>query len=479
MTTSPDTKEINEKAIQELFLRQQKNARVIRNTTVKERIAKLDKLKAKILATRKELHEAVYKDFRKSPTEVDLGETLNVLSSISHTKKHLKKWMKPKKVPTPLNLIGTKSFIQYEAKGTVLIISPWNYPFNLAIDPLVYAIAAGNTAIIKPSEITPHTSTFIKQMISKIFDEAEVAIVEGNAQVAQSLLKKPFDHIFFTGSPALGKVIMKAAAENLTSVTLELGGKSPTIIDESANLKDAAYKVAYGKYLNCGQTCIAPDYVMVYEKVKEKFIKELKAVLKEFYAREEKDIQKSKDLPRIVNSRHFNRIKNLLDDAIKKGANIVEGGKTDAEDNYIAPTLLTEVNDEMEIMQEEIFGPLLPILSYKSLGEAVEYINTKPKPLALYIFEKNKQNRNFILKNTTAGGTSINETLIHIANPDLPFGGVNNSGIGKTHGLHGFIAFSNERAVLRRWGVSTLIRMMYPPYTEKVNKLLQRFIKMS
>lgn len=461
-----------------IFAAQKKFAPSLRHSTAQQRIAKLKALKQLVLEHREEIHDAVYKDFRKAPAEADIGETLNILSSITHACKHLHKWMKPRRVPTPLNLVGSSSRIVYEPKGVVLIISPWNYPFNLAIDPLVYAIAAGNTAILKPSEITPHTSALIKRMLAKLFKEEEVAVFEGDASVATELLKQPFDHIFFTGSPQLGKVVMRAAAENLTSVTLELGGKSPVVVDETTDLQDAANKITYGKFLNCGQTCIAPDYVLVHDSIKDNFVETMRKTIQQFYG-DKGDVQQSTSLPRIVNQRHFNRVKKLMDDAVSKGAQVAEGGQSDASDNYVAPTLLTNVSDEMEVMHEEIFGPILPIKSYKTLQEATDYINTKPKPLAMYIFGKSKQNREFLLKNTTAGGTSVNETLMHIANPDLPFGGVNNSGIGKTHGLHGFIGFSNERAVLTRWGLSGLIKGLYPPYTAKTMGQIKMFLKMS
>ncbi len=465
-----------ENDIERIFQAQRKNAQSVKDTTPRERIAKLKKLKKYIVDNRSLIHEAVYKDFRKASAEADIGETLNILSSITHASKHLSRWMKPKRVPTPLNLIGSSSKILLEPKGVVLIISPWNYPFNLAIDPLVYAIAAGNTAILKPSEMTPHTSAFIKKMITDLYPENEIAVFEGDAKVATALLQKPFDHIFFTGSPQLGKVIMRAAAENLTSVTLELGGKSPSIVDETANLKDAAYKIMYGKFLNCGQTCIAPDYVLAHESIKDKLVDEMKTVIKQFYG---ENPQNSPDFPRIVNARHFQRVKGLLDNALEQGAEVKEGGITDGNENYVSPTILSNINDDMEVMHEEIFGPILPVLGVKNMKQATDYIATKPKPLALYMFGKSKENRKFVLDNTTAGGTSINETLMHIGNPDLPFGGVNNSGIGKTHGYHGFLSFSNERAVLTRWGLSAIIKMLYPPYTDKVKSMIQRFIKMA
>ncbi|MCU0446593.1 MAG: aldehyde dehydrogenase family protein [Microscillaceae bacterium] len=471
--TAPDMKLVDQD-VQRIFEAQKRNAQNIKNTTAKERVAKLKALKKLILEYREQIHQAVYADFRKSSAEADLGEIFGVLGSISHIVSHLRKWMKPKRVATPMNMLLTKGYVVYEPKGVCLIISPWNYPFQLAIDPLLYAIAAGNTAIIKPSEMTPHTSAVIKKMLAQLFKEDEIAVLEGDAQVAQTLLKKPFDHIFFTGSPMLGKVIMRAAAENLTSVTLELGGKSPTIVDQSANIKDAAEKIAWGKFFNCGQTCIAPDYVLVHENVKDQLISEMKNNIQKYYGQE---AQKSDSYARIVNQRHFLRIKNLLDNAMQNGAEMEFGGNLDANENYISPTILSNVNDGMEVMHEEIFGPVLPIITFRSLKEATDYVNTKPKPLALYVFSKDKSVQNQVVNNTSAGGTAINETLAHISNPDLPFGGVNNSGIGKTHGFYGFAGFSNERAVLKQNIGWTTLKMLYPPYTDKKKKTINNFSK--
>lgn len=460
--------------IDKVFEAQQQNTQKLKETTASQRIAKLKALKQAIQENKEALQKAVYDDFRKSPEEVDLTEVFMVYKAIDHCCAKLGKWMKPQKVATPKALMGSSSRVVKEPKGVALIIAPWNYPFQLTIDPLVYAIAAGNTAILKPSEMTPHTSAFMKKLLAKVFKEDEVAVFEGDAQVAQHLLKKKFDHIFFTGSPALGKIIMRAASEHLTPVTLELGGKSPTIVDETSNLQDAADKITHGKFLNCGQTCIAPDYILVHESVKDELVANIKTKIHQFFG---DNVKESPDLTRIVNEKHFGRVKQLIDDAKTKGATVAEGGDTDASQNYIAPTLLENVNEQMEVMQEEIFGPVLPIVSYKNLQEATDLIRSKEKPLALYIFSQNKTNQKFVINHTTAGGTCINDTLLHITNPNLPFGGVNNSGIGKTHGYYGFEAFSNERAVLKQRVGFTGLKLVYPPYNEKVRKYLKMFLK--
>lgn len=470
--TAPQTSTFQH--IDKVFDAQQKNVQRLKNTTTRERIAKLKALKQAIQNSVTDLQKATYNDFRKPPEETDLSEVFIVYKAIDHTCNKLRKWMKPKRAATPKALLGTSSQIVKEAKGVALIIAPWNYPFQLLIDPLIYAVAAGNTAILKPSEMTPHTSAYMKKLVAKVFNEEEVALFEGDAKIAQYLLRKKFDHIFFTGSPALGKIVMRAAAEHLTSVTLELGGKSPTIVDESTNIEDAADKITYGKFLNCGQTCIAPDYLLVHESIKDQLVTSIKNKIHQFYG---DNVKESPDLTRIVNERHFNRVKSLIEDATKKGAIIATGGETDASQNYIAPTLLDGVTEQMDVMQEEIFGPVLPIVTFKNLQEATGLIQSKEKPLALYIFSKNKANQQFIIQHTSAGGTTINDTLLHITNPHLPFGGVNNSGIGKTHGYYGFEAFSNERAILKQRVGFTGIKLIYPPYNDKVRKYIKMFFK--
>jgi aldehyde dehydrogenase (NAD+) len=460
--------------IKTVFEAQRAHTQKLKNTTASERIAKLKALKKLIIENREGLQQAIQQDFRKSPTDTDLTEVLPILAGISHIIKHLSSWMKPKKVATPITVLGSSSKVIYEPKGVCLIISPWNYPFQLTFDPLIYAIASGNAVILKPSELTPHTSFFMEQLIGKLFPPEEVALFEGDAHVAQALLKLPFDHIFFTGSPMLGKVVMRAAAEHLTSVTLELGGKSPVIIDETADIKDAVEKITWGKFINCGQTCIAPDYILVHKNVQKEFIEGMKECITKFYG---EDVSKSPDLARIVNQRHFLRIKGLITQSVEQGAKVVVGGEMRESENYISPTLITNVNDSMSLMQEEIFGPVLPVIPIDNMVEATQYVASKPKPLALYFFGKNEQNMEYVLQHSTAGGTCINDTLTHIGNTDLPFGGVNNSGIGKTHGHYGFLAFSNERAVLHQRIGLTTIKLLYPPYTKQKDQLLQMFKK--
>ncbi|MDZ7897608.1 MAG: aldehyde dehydrogenase family protein [Arcicella sp.] len=459
-------------AILSIFKAQKANAQNIAKSDIKQRKAKLRKILDWTLAHEIEIGDALFADFKKNPAETNLGEILGVVGETKHLLKHLNSWMKPQSVPTPLNMIGSSAHVRFEAKGVCLIISPWNYPFNLSIKPLVQAIAAGNTVILKPSELTPHTSALIKKMLSELFEENEVAVIEGDASISTMLLEQPFNHIFFTGSPAVGKIVMLAAAKNLTSVTLELGGKSPCVVDETANIKDVAEKIAWGKFLNNGQTCIAPDYILVQKNVENQLVDALKNSIANMYG---DDVKASTDYCRVVNNRHFNRLNSLLNEAVEKGAIVRAGGQTDGAENYIAPTLLTEVDDSMQVMQDEIFGPILPILSYENNEEVIHYINQKEKPLAMYINSGKEKNIQYFMENTSAGGTVINDSVIHYGHTELPFGGVNNSGIGKSGGIWGFTEFSNQRAVLRqRFGT---FKMIYPPYTPFVGKLLRFFVK--
>ena len=361
--------------------------------------------------------------------------------------KHLASWMKPTSVMPTLLTAGTSSQVKYEPRGRCLIISPWNYPLNLTFGPLVSAIAAGNTAIIKPSEMTPHLSAAMTKLVGELFPEDEVAIFEGEAAVSQALLELPFDHIFFTGSPAIGKVVMAAAAKHLTSVTLELGGKSPTIIDATADLDLAAKNIMWGKFTNAGQTCIAPDHIFVHRSVKDAFVAKTKVVLEKAYGKD--GSAPSEHLAHVVNARHTARVKALLDDAKAKGARVLFGGQVDEKINSIAPTLLDGISPDSKIMQEEIFGPLLPIFEFDSLDEVITKINAEPKPLALYIYSSDDAAVEKVLGETSSGGACVNHAVMQFAHGNLPFGGVNNSGIGNAHGLYGFRAFSHERAVMR------------------------------
>lgn len=442
-----------------------------------DRIAKLKKLEKWIKDNRAEIQKAAYADFKKPAEEMDLTEIYAVLADINFNLKHIKSWVKTQKVNTPMTLLGTSSYIHYEPKGVCLIIAPWNYPFQLVIGPLVSAITAGNHAILKPSEMTPHVAALVQRLCEELFDPREIACVQGGITVSKALLDLPFDHIFFTGSPAVGKIVMAAAAKNLTSVTLELGGKSPTIIDESANLKDAAEKIAFGKFVNNGQTCIAPDYILVHESKEKEFIEQMRHSIQKMYDPESKGIAASEGYARIVNEKHYFRILELIQDALDRGAEGLTDPENDVSQRFIAPTLLRNVPEDAQIWEEEIFGPVLPIKTYRDLDDAIGYINARPKPLALYIFSTRNHIEQKILEKTSAGGVCINDCLIHFMNHELPFGGVNNSGIGKSHGYFGFLEFSNAKAVLKQRVGPTALKPLYPPYTSFSKKMIDLLLK--
>jgi len=456
-------------SIDDVFARQQAARWRVAATSAQQRRAKLRALLDALMARRAEAQAALAADFRKAPEEVDLTELYPVITEIKDALRHLPRWMKPRKVPTPIGLLGSAGTLRYEPRGVVLIISPWNYPIYLTLGPLVSALAAGNCAILKPSEFTPHTTAFLRKLLADLFPEEEVALVEGAAEAAQALLALPFDHIFFTGSPAVGKVVMKAAAEHLTSVTLELGGKSPVLVDADADLRVAARKIAWGKGLNGGQTCVAPDYVLVHDRVHDALVAELKQAFETFYGADPEARKASPDFARIINPRHHTRLAGLLRDS--KGL-VVLGGEMDADTNYLAPTLLTEVDPASPVMQEEIFGPILPILKVPDMAAAVAFVNARPKPLALYVFSGSRRNAEDLVARTTAGGGCINDTVLHFVHTGLPTGGVNTSGFGKAHGFHGFEAFSNARGTLRQRSRWSAIQLMYPPYTGFVRRMI-------
>lgn len=446
--------------IRRVFDLQREQSLRLRTSTLQQRLQKLDTLRRAVREHRQAIIEAGAADFGKPASEVELAEILPVLTEIADTRKHLKRWMKPRSVRTPATMFGTAGQIRAEPRGRCLIISPWNYPLTLTLGPLVPALAAGNTVIIKTSELTPHLSALLVKIVRTCFDEADVAIFEGEAEVATALLELPFDHVFFTGSPAIGKVVMAAAAKHLATVTLELGGKSPTIVDASADLELAAATIVWGKFTNNGQTCIAPDHIYVHASVQERFTRLLQREIVRAYG-EGGDLRKA-PLARMVNQRHTQRIAGLLDDARERGARIVHGGDVDAEARFVAPTLLADVPEDATIMQEEIFGPLLPIIAFDDIDSVIARINAAPKPLALYIWSRDNPQIEIIISRTSAGGTCINHVIVHFLHHGLPFGGVNNSGIGSYHGEYGFKAFSHERAVLRTHVMTA--RMFFLPH---------------
>ena len=465
-----------EKKIELVFSAQQDYKYILRKENAVQRISRLNRLKEVIATNEKEIFKALQSDLRKSNFEAAVTELIFVYGEIDFAISNLKSWMQPKRIGKTWSNPFAKNRIYYEPKGVCLIIAPWNYPFQLIMSPLISAIAAGNAIIVKPSELSPATSKVVSKIINEAFDQKEVACFEGDADLSTALLKLPFDHIFFTGSTAIGKVVMEAAAKNLTSVTLELGGKSPTIIDKDVDLAKAAEKIAWGKLVNSGQTCIAPDYIFVHEQQLDEFISLYKSAATKMFFRTPGNIE-PKSYGKIISSKHFLRLKELVDEAVEQGARIDFGGTFDEQNQTINPVLLSKIAEGSKVMEEEIFGPILPILTYTNLNEAIDQINAKSKPLALYIFSKNSKNIKDIIKNTSAGGTCVNDVLIHISNPKLPFGGVNGSGMGSSHGFYGFKNFSHERAIMFQRSID-FNKMVYPPYIGKewVLKMLKKIM---
>lgn len=436
---------------------------------IKFRKQQLKQLSKSIKNHENELLEALKEDLGKSPVEAYATEIGILLKSIKMARKELKNWSKTKQVDTPLFMFPSKSYINPEPYGTVLIIGPFNYPVQLVFEPLIGAIAAGNTAIVKPSELTPHVASVISKIIESTFAPEYISTVEGGIEETQALINLPFDYMFFTGSEKVGQVVYEAASKNLVPVTLELGGKSPVIVDETANIKVASDRISFGKFTNAGQTCVAPDYILVNRKVKNELIQALKQSIREFYG---KDIQKSPDFGRIVNEKHFNRLSELL--AVHQNE-ISFGGKTDTSERYIEPTILEGINPSHKIMQEEIFGPLLPIITYDDFDEALDIIQSKSKPLSLYLFSEDENTTHRVLNELSFGGGAINDTLMHLANPNLPFGGVGASGIGQYHGKYTFDTFSHQKSYIFK---STRLdsSIIYPPYKGKF-KYIKAFFK--
>lgn len=425
------------------------------------RLEQLKLLRKTVVDNQEAILAALKADLNK-PTFEAYATEIGVLKEIDHTIKNLKSWTKPKKVPTTPEQFPSEAVIYPEPLGVVLIIAPWNYPFQLIISPLVGAIASGNCTILKPSELAPHTSRVIVDIFQKNFDPAYIAVVEGGVETSQQLLKEKFDHIFFTGGTAVGKIVMEAAAKQLIPVTLELGGKSPCIVDADINLEHTARRITWGKFINSGQTCIAPDYLLVNKTIKKDLIEGIKSCLKEFYG---DDPANNPDYGRIINQKQFARLNALLNNG-----EIIAGGETNPETLYIAPTLIDNVSLDAPIMQEEIFGPILPILEYDNLSEAIGIVNAQPKPLALYFFSKNKSAQERVLQETTSGGVCINDTVMQVGIPDLPFGGVGFSGIGSYHGKASFDTFSHQKSVLKK---SFLFdpKWRYAPYKGKLDLL--------
>lgn len=429
---------------------------------VEFRIRQLQRMEEWINSNEEQIMEALRKDLHKSAFEAYATEIGLVKEEIRYTVKHLHRWAKPRRVPTPVSQFPSVSFVYPEPYGTVLIMSPWNYPFQLTVAPLVGALCAGNCAVVKPSAYSVHTSALIARMIRELFPPKYVSVIEGGRKENEALLQEKFDYIFFTGSVNVGRYVMEKAAAHLTPVSLELGGKSPCIVDETADLSLAAKRIVWGKLLNCGQTCVAPDYLFVQKSVKDKLLRQMKKQINKMYG---SDPCKSEDYPRMINQKHFDRVRNLI-----QNAHVVCGGGSREDTLQIEPTILDGVTWDHPVMQEEIFGPVLPVMTFFDLKEAAEQINARPRPLALYLFTGKKERENYILKHISYGGGCINDTIVHLATPHMPFGGVGDSGMGGYHGKASFDTFSHLKSVMKK-SCLVDIPVRYAPFKKKLDLL--------
>jgi len=448
----------------------------VARSTAADRRKKLQRLKAALEKHRGAVAEGIRRDFGRAVDESELIDIHPTLEELNHAIAHVGEWMRPEPVEAPLLLADTSSEIRYEPKGQVLILAPWNYPVFLTLGPLVGAIAAGNVAILKPSEKVPETNRALRAVLAEALPENEVAMIEGEAQVAEGLLELPFDHIFFTGSTRVGKLVMIAAARMLASVTLELGGKSPAIVAPDAHLARAAKAIAWGKFVNAGQTCVAPDYALIQDTQRQALVDGLRAAIERSYG-PESAWASNPELARLVDPGAFARVKGLLDDAVQRGAKVAIGGAANASERYLAPTVLVDVPPDASVLQEEIFGPILPVVTYRTFEDALAYVRARPKPLALYVFSRSGKSVDTALSETTSGGVCVNNTLLQFANPGLPTGGVGPSGMGNYHGRAGFRTFSHERGVLRQQG-NPMSRWLAPPYGGRMNRLVARFARL-
>ncbi|WP_313515415.1 aldehyde dehydrogenase family protein [Sphingobacterium sp.] len=455
--------------IDKIYQSQLKNKSGIKHSTAYKRIGWIKKLLDTINREEKAIEQALYQDFHKSGIETAITEILVVQLELKHITKKLRGWMKDKKVRRSLVMPNVSAYLHYEPKGNALIITPWNYPFQLPLVHLAACIAAGNTAILKLSEFSPNSNQVLKKIIAEVFPTDHIAVIEGAVEETTHLLNLKFDHIHFTGSSKVGKIVMEAASKHLTDITLELGGKSPAVIDKNVNLRQVVKNLIWAKFINAGQTCIAPDYILAHRHQKQQLEEIFKVEIEEAFG---KDAFNSPDYARIINEKQFERLNQALDSAKQLGANVIAGGKTDGRTKYIAPTVVTNVAANNPLMTDEIFGPILPIVYYAQIQEAIDFINAKEKPLALYVFSKDSNFNKHIIRNTSAGSTCINDAVIQIMQPNLPFGGVNNSGLGQSTGWYGFKAFSHERAVADV-KILPLSSMFWYPYTEKTNRMLQ------
>jgi len=457
--------------VQAVFDRLSANTYALARTTAAQRAARITALMASLLSRKELAFEAGRAELGLSETDV-IGQLIIIKAEADFALKHIAEWVKPKRVPNSIMMLGKKAYIQYEPKGVVLNLSTWNAPLAIGLVPAIAAIAAGNAVLLKPSELAPQSAGLLRDIVAEAFPDNEFAVVEGGPEVAEALLALPFNHMYYTGGQKVGRIVMRAAAEHFAGVTLEMGGKNPVFVDDSADITDAARKIAWGRLSNAGQVCIAPDYVLVEKSVETKFLETIAAEIPKMYNADGKGFENSGDFPRVINQTHFVRVQSLIDDAISKGARAILGGASNPASRFIPPTILTGVNDSMRVMQEEIFGPVLPVMAYDDLEAAMARVRARPKPLALYVYAKDRGVIDAVLAGTSAGSTVINHNMVQSGtNPHLPFGGVNGSGIGRVGGHQGFLEFSNARSVVEETKAADGLTPL-PPFDDKTRKMM-------
>ena len=440
-----------------------------RTRPIEWRLEQLDGLARMLKREEERFSAALAADLGKPTIEGYAADIKATINEIADIRKHTPKWVKPRKASLPMSMKPGKAWIHPEPLGVALIIAPWNYPIQLLLEPAAAAIAAGNAIVLKPSELAPATSAALAELVPRYVDPEAIAVVEGDASMSTALLEQRYDHIFFTGSTRVGQVVMEAAAKHLTPVTLELGGKSPVLVDDSADIEVTGRRLAWGKWLNAGQTCVAPDYVLVTEDNRDQLVESMRDAFTEFSGG---DTRASDDFARIVTPRHATRLQGLLSD---HGGTVALGGEADPETRYVEPTVIVDPDLDSGIMTEEIFGPILPVITIESMDAAVDFVNERDKPLALYVFADDDDAADSLVERTTAGGTCINHVILHLTPPELPFGGVGPSGMGRYHGRSGFDTFSNLRSVMKK-KANPDPKLMYPPYTKMKDRLIRRFL---
>ena len=463
--------------INRIFQAQQQNLPLLAATTARQRIEKLRALGNELLKRAPDICAAQHRELHTCDMDVHT-QLVMLKTEIDFACKHLGKWTEPRRVKNSMATMGKKCYIHYEPKGSVLNLSTWNAPIAINLMPAIGALIAGNSAVIKPSELAPHTAVVTDEIIRAVYDENQCAVIQGGAETAQALLALPFNHIYYTGGQRVGSLVMKAAADYFAGVTLEMGGKSPAIVDRSADIENTALKLAWGRMANAGQVCIGPDYILVDKRIEQAFVTALQSAITRLYNPDGNGIKNSVEFPRLVSDAHFRRVKSLIEDAIAKGATLVFGNETHAESRYISPTILTGISGDMAIMQEEVFGPVLAIIGHDNRQQALAVIRRQTKPLAFYIFAKNPEAIDFYLHNSSAGSTVINHNLIQSGtNPNLPFGGINHSGIGRIGGHQSFLEFSNPRSVVEQPLGWRDININFPPYSDRYKGMIARMLR--